>query len=138
MILKIKRTWRTDKSTIGLLYIYNDKDPENSLLRVFTLEDIEREVKIKGQTAIPKGSYELEWTWSPKFQRNVIMLKDVPNFSRVYFHAGNKSSETEGCILSGLIREKDKVVMSNQANAAIYSLVGAALDRKEKVILTIE
>jgi hypothetical protein len=139
MLLKLVRTWRTEKSTIGLLYAYNDNDPANSIFRCFTLEDVEREVKIKGQTAIPKGTYEIAWTWSPKFKRDVLMLLNVPNFERIYFHGGNKSEDTEGCILCGLHRNPDnnKINFSAYAIAALYQLVGEALEKKEKVQIEI-
>lgn len=138
MILKLGRKWKTEKSTIGTLHVFNDNDLENSLLRVFTLEDVERDVKIHGKTAIPKGKHKIVWTYSTKFKRNVLMLLNVENFSRIYIHAGNFAEDTEGCIICGLVRRKDKVEMSTQAVAAVYLLVGEALARKEEVYIEIE
>ena len=138
MILNLVRTWKTAKSTIGLLYAYLDNDMENSIFRFYTLEDVERAVKIKGQTAIPTGSYEIVWDWSKKFQKQVLMLKDVHNFDRIYIHAGVKAEDTEGCILCGLIRKDDLIVMSAPAVSAVYHEVGEALKKGEKVIINIK
>ena len=137
MLLKLKRNWFSATEIIGLLYAYNDGDLDNSLLRVFSLEDIERPVKIKGQTAIPVGRYEIEWAWSPHFKKQVLMLKDVPNFDRIYLHAGTKHEDTEGCILLGIIKSGNRLVRSEPAVAAVYQLVGDALARKEEVLIEI-
>jgi len=53
MKITVKRTHRTNISTIGELYI-------DGVFECYTLEDIEREVKIKSETAIPKGMDNLE------------------------------------------------------------------------------
>ena len=137
MLLKLKRLWKSEKSTIGTLMVYNDNDLDNSLLRVFSLEDVERPEKIKGETAIPKGRYEITWTYSPSFKKDVLMLLDVPNFDRIYIHAGNRSADTEGCILCGVIRRNDRIEMSREAVSAVYQLVGEALERAEKVFIDI-
>lgn len=140
MKLILQRTWRTEKTTIGLLYAYNDSDLGNSLFRCFTLEDVERDVKVKGATAIPKGAYEIAWTWSPKFRKEVLMLLNVPNFERIYFHAGNKSEDTEGCILCGLFRNPDnnRIGFSTPATNALYQIVGEAMSRGEKITIEIK
>jgi hypothetical protein len=137
MLLKLKRTWKSDNTTIGTLLAYADNDLDNSLLRVFTLEDVERKEKIKEETAITKGRYAIVWTYSPSFKKDVLMLTDVPNFERIYIHAGNRSADTEGCILCGLIRRNDRIEMSREAVSAVYQLVGEALERGEKVFIDI-
>lgn len=48
MQITVKRLHKTDTSTIGELSI-------DGLFQCYTLEDAERAVKIKGETAIPKG-----------------------------------------------------------------------------------
>jgi hypothetical protein len=139
MLLKLKRVWKSLITSIGTLHVYNDGDLENSILRVFTLEDVEREdgIKVFGKTAIPKGRYEIVWTYSQGFKRNVLMLLNVENFDRIYIHAGNKAEDTLGCIICGLIRGVDRLTMSTQAVDAVYLLVGQALERKEMVFIEI-
>jgi hypothetical protein len=76
--------------------------------------------KIKGETRIPAGVYELELKaiGSSKFDdtalkfmggahKGMIRLKDVPNFSEVLIHWGNFEWDTDACVLVGLGRQKD-------------------------------
>ena len=137
MKLILKRTWRTDKATIGILYIYNDNDLDNSIFRCFTLEDKEREVKIKHETAIPKGEYEIAFTWSERFQRNVLMLLNVPNFDRIYLHEGTNTEHTSGCILCAQVRRETTIENSKPSIDCIEKLAREAEKRGEKITIKI-
>lgn len=67
----------------------------------YTLEDTVRPkgVKIPGLTAIQAGRYELVVTFSQKFQRQMPLLLNVPEFSGIRMHGGNTAQDSEGCIL---------------------------------------
>jgi hypothetical protein len=76
----------------------------------YCLEDEVREIdgvpveqwKIKGVTAIPRGRYRVLLTYSPKFGRVLPELLNVPGYSKIRSHSGNKAEHTEGCILVGM------------------------------------
>lgn len=114
-ILLLKRVALEDKYTIGRLYVDG---------RYFCdiLEDKVRdlnenghfdngETKIKGQTAIPYGQYEIDMrtvspkfrtrSWASKYSGIVPRLLDVPSFDGVLIHPGNTAADTEGCLLPG-------------------------------------
>jgi hypothetical protein len=108
MKLLLKRIHRTESSTIGELYV-------DGVFECYTLEDIERDVKIKSETAISKGTYKIIVTMSNRFKRLLPLLMNVPDFQGVRIHAGNTNHDTEGCILVGQTRSKDFIGKSRKA-----------------------
>jgi len=97
MKIEVKRIHRTEKSTIGEMYV-------DGVFQCYTLEDKEREVKIKSETAIPKGTYDVIINMSNRFKKEMPLLLKVPNFEGVRIHSGNTNHDTEGCILVGKTR----------------------------------
>lgn len=52
-------------------------------------------------SCIPKGTYNVKWTFSPRFMRYTYEVQKVPNRVGVRFHKGNYFFDVEGCILLG-------------------------------------
>lgn len=129
MNLKLTRKTFTEKSTIGELSV-------DDVRECFTLEDRVRPKKIKGQTAIPAGTYQVIIDFSNRFQRLMPLLINVPNFAGVRIHAGNTYADTEGCILVGQNWSKDFIGNSRPAYAALFKKLQAAY-KKEKIFLEI-
>ena len=73
--------------------------------------------KVKAETAVPVGRYRILKTWSPKFQRNVMELQDVPAFRGIRVHQGADESHTEGCLLPGLSRDCNRLEVYVSAKA---------------------
>ena len=95
MLIEVKRFEFKDTYTVGKMYIDN-------IYECYTLEDVVRKgAKVNGQTAIPTGTYNLIINHSNRFNRDLPLLENVPNFIGVRIHAGNTSAHTEGCILVG-------------------------------------
>jgi len=133
-LIKIRRKWLTDESTIGELYF------DNSTERVcYTLEDCLRDVKIQNSTCIPAGKYELVFSFSNRFHKFLPLLLNVPNFSGIRVHSGNKASDTEGCVLVGFDKGENIVMNSRAAFAYFFaSLQGAMQNGKVFVEITNE
>jgi hypothetical protein len=133
--LRLERTWCGAKCTIGQLSI-------DGVNECFTLEDVVRadpnpdtphnEAKVYGETAIPAGTFELIAHKSPTFG-DVPMLKDVPGYTLVYIHPGNRAENTKGCILVGVYKGPDYVADSRKAFNALFPKIKAAWARGEKV-----
>lgn len=121
MLITIKRLYKTDTSTIGELSI-------DGVFECFTLEDKEREVKIKSETAIPKGTYKVIINQSNRFKRLLPLLINVPNFEGVRIHSGNSNHDTEGCILVGQSRNKNYIGQSRKAFDKLFKKMQAAKD----------
>ena len=116
MKLLLKRIALKDNYTIGKLYI-DDK------YFCDTLEDAVRDVKIKHQTAIPKGIYKVTLTASTRFKRILPRLHDVPEFTGVLIHRGNTIDDTSGCILVGENKKKGMVLNSTKYEVELVTIL---------------
>jgi len=127
--LVLKRLEFSDRSTIGELWI-------DSSFQCYTLEDTVRKIKIPKETAIPSGSYEVVITYSHRFLRRLPLLLDVPGFTHIRIHPGNKPDNTEGCILPGLVKGHNFVGQSIPAFDKLFSKIEKLLET-QKVYLHI-
>ena len=110
--LKLIRKYLKKDYTIGKLYI-------NDVYFCDTLEDTVRDIskgnctaKIYGRTAIPSGTYDVVYGYSPKYKKLMPRLIDVPCFTGILIHPGNTHSDTDGCILVGQNKQVGKVLNS--------------------------
>lgn len=99
--------------------------------------DWKREAKTKGRTAIPEGRYELVEYTSRRFMRQMPLLKDVPHFDGVLIHAGNRVSDTEGCILVGRKDTPSTLTESRATFARLWQRLQMEWGKGERVFVTI-
>jgi len=128
--LTLQRESSSEKSTIGIL-------SHEGLFECFTLEDIEREAKIPGKTAIPAGRYRIIIDYSMRFKRLMPLLLDVPGFTGVRIHPGNDAADTEGCILVGRTRDVDFIGESRIAFEELFARLRTILAKDEQVFIEI-
>lgn len=132
-------------STVGVM-TGNGIDP------CFILEDEGREIKIKGETRIPAGTYFLRFKkeltpLTVRYRKKYkwfswhIEIVGIKGFSSVYYHVGNREKDTDGCPLLGttaiLSDDEATVASSAIAFAAWYKSVSAWLNADEQVIVQI-
>lgn len=141
MKLKLNRIALRKTYTIGKLYI-------DGKYFCDTLEDTVRdtnksgkfdngEKKVKGKTAIPYGTYEIKWTYSPRFKKYTPQLMNVPQFEGIRIHAGNSSTDTEGCLLLGENKKVGMVLNSRATINKFYPIIKKACS-KGKVTIEIK
>jgi hypothetical protein len=75
----------------------------------YVLEDVERDIKIPGETCIPTGTYVVVIDYSNRFQRRLPHILDVPGFTGIRIHPGNSAIDTSGCLLPGLEKYEDSL-----------------------------
>ena len=126
MKLELKRVALKDTYTIGKLYI-------DGVFFSDTIEDKVRDVKIKGITAIPYGTYKVVLSLSNRFKKVLPLLVSVPGFEGVRIHAGNTSEDTEGCILVGENKGVGKVINSRKTMDKLMPILESA----ENITITI-
>jgi hypothetical protein len=72
---------------------------------LYTLEDSWRDNR-KGVSCIPAGTYKcIPHGWEPESpvkMKQTWEITDVPGRSAILIHAGNRDTDTEGCVLVGL------------------------------------
>lgn len=141
MKLTLKRIALRSTYTIGRLYVDGNYFCD-------TLEDTVRDLnkngkfdngekKVYAKTAIPYGTYEIKWTYSPRFKKYTPQLMNVPSFEGIRIHAGNTSADTEGCLLLGQNKKVGMVLNSRATINKFYPMIKEACS-KGKVTIEIK
>ena len=108
-----------------------------------TLEDKDRflespgEVKVDGDTAIPRGRYKVTLSLSQRFGRIMPEVHDVPGFSGVRIHGGNTEADTSGCILLGSVRTKDGIANCKPINDRLINRIEVEITAGQEVWLEV-
>lgn len=122
MYLQLVRESFTNKSTEGKLFV-------NGKFECYTLEDKDRFLedgeneKVYAETAIPRGIYDITLSLSNRFNKVLPLLEDVPQFTGIRIHSGNKPEDTEGCILVGKTNDRDDDHWIGGSRAALANLM---------------
>jgi len=140
MKLTLERNPSGVTCTLGSLFI-------DDVFECFTLEDVVREVpgmpveswKIKGQTAIPAGTYRTQITLSNRFKKRLPILAGVAGFEGVRIHSGNTDADTEGCVLVGrnIAAGVEAITESRLALQSLMEKMDAAIERGEDINIEI-
>lgn len=153
MEITLHRKYPKDSYTIGNLYIDGKwfcntiEDKDRGLYQGMDKETISQ-IKVYAETAIPYGRYKVTLNvQSPKFSTYkkyqfckgyLPRLLDVPGFDGILIHIGNKATQSAGCILVGVNREKGKVLDSEKTFRALYEILDEANKRGEEIWINIQ
>lgn len=133
MELNLIRDDLSPNTTIGQLFIDSQTERE-----CYILEDKYRgdAPKVKGETCIPNGRYEVVLAWSNRFGKLMLRLLNVPRFDGILIHPGNTKKDTLGCLLPGQTKAIDFVGNSVAAYNALFLKITYAL-KTQKVFINI-
>lgn len=147
--IELRRIARREGYTIGRLSVDGQyvcdtlEDRDRWLSQDDEIGDIKQQ-KVRGQTAIPMGTYRVTVNVvSPRFGKKafyketcggcVPRLISVPGFDGVLIHVGNTAEDTDGCILVGYNKAVGKVVNSKEA----FKKLWAVIKGDERIYITI-
>ena len=142
MELRLERKYRSNNYCIDKLYIngkyFSDalEDPDRGLTDSMSLEEIKK-IKVKGNTCIPYGTYNVTITYSPRFKKNLPLINNVKGFEGIRIHSGNTPQDSSGCVLLGFNKIKGQVINSKVTVNKFIDIVQEALNKGEKVTITI-
>jgi len=91
--------------------------------------------KIKHQTAIPYGKYEVVLSFSERFQVFLPLLLNVPGFIGIRIHAGNTKEDTSGCLLLGTA--KGNTVQQSKMTVSKLKQLITSYGKKQKIYIEI-
>lgn len=98
MKLLIERIDRSEKQTIGRMFVLNEHDGSVADFPSLELPWKDNQKRI---SCIPTGTYPVKKHSSPKFGK-AFWVQDVPGRSEILIHKGNFFDDILGCILPGL------------------------------------
>jgi hypothetical protein len=143
MEIQVNRIARKDGYTIGRMSLngvyFCDtlEDTDRGLNATMSLDEVLAK-KIKAQTSIPTGKYDVILTFSPRFKRVLPLLLGVKGYEGIRIHAGNTAEkDTEGCLLVGENKIKGRIINSRATLEKLMSILLECEKRKEKISITI-
>jgi len=140
-LLLIRDTFLKER-TFGQLFI-------DGVFFCHILEDTVRSfgVKIKHETAIPSGLYDVKVTYSGRFKRQMPIIFNQSNgyeiieggigFKGVRFHGGNTEKHTSGCPLVAYKRIGNKQIYKT-AEKDLTARLEKEIENGKKIRLTIK
>ena len=131
MILTVVREPSKNGCTLGELLLDGTHE-------AWTVEDVVRDVKIPGETAIPAGKYRVVLTMSKRFGKVLPELLNVPNYEGVRIHSGNTAADTEGCILVGEEKSATGVLRSREAMVELMAALTGVIENGEQVWIEVK
>ena len=100
--IRLTRISREGKAVHGIMRV-NGRD-------IATLENADY--------IIPVGTYPVLVTFSPRFQRNLPLIGNVPRRSGIRIHGGTKPEHSTGCVLVSNPKDREKITEFINQNKA--------------------
>ena len=97
--VKINRDWQDNNQTLGRCTVYDESNKP-----IFSSISLERGWRNNESniSCVPPGRYPLVLEYSPKFDKMLWELKNVPNRAECKIHPSNYWYQLNGCIALGV------------------------------------
>ena len=149
MKLEVLRVSSDTDSFSGLVF----DTTEGRKFLCYSLEDEFRNDKVKHETRVPAGTYQIQLRkvggfnarYAKKygdFHKGMLHVQDVPGFEYILIHIGNTDEHTSGCLIVGDSQENNQLLKNGfigksvQAYKRIYTPIATALENGEEVTIT--
>ena len=149
MKLEVLRVSSDVDSSSGLVFDVTD----GRKFLCYSLEDEFRNDKVKHETRVPAGTYQIQLRkvggfnarYAKKygdFHKGMLHVQDVPGFEYILIHTGNTDEHTSGCLIIGDSQENNQLLKNGfigksvQAYKRIYTPIAEALENGEEVTIT--
>jgi hypothetical protein len=149
MKLEVIRISSESDSSSGLVFDVT----EGRKFLCYSLEDEYRNEKVKHETRVPAGTYQIQLRkvggfnarYAKKygdFHKGMLHVQDVPGFEYILIHTGNTDEHTSGCLIVGDSQENNQLLKNGfigksvQAYKRIYPPIADALENGEEVTIT--
>ena len=149
MKLEVLRISSDVDSSSGLVFDIT----EGRKFLCYSLEDEYRNEKVKHETRVPAGTYQIQLRkvggfnarYAKKygdFHKGMLHVQDVPGFEYILIHTGNTDEHTSGCLIVGDSQENNQLLKNGfigksvQAYKRIYTPIAEALENGEEVTIT--
>jgi len=149
MKLEVLRVSSESDSSSGLVFDITD----GRKFLCYSLEDEYRNEKVKHETRVPAGTYQIllrkEGGFNARyakkygdFHKGMLHVQDVPGFQYILIHTGNTDEHTSGCLIVGDSQENNQLLKNGfigksvQAYKRIYTPIAEALENGEEVTIT--
>ena len=151
------RLYDNGNDSTGILYYPDEK---NRMKYLYTLEDEHRDKKVKGETRIPAGFYEIKlrkeggfyekycnhkdpWIAEKTKMFGIPHLQNVLGFKYILIHILNTEDQTDGCIGVGLHATNNSIEPgfisdSTAAYKMLMKPMYIAFSRGEEVLIYIK
>ena len=149
MKIEVLRISSESDSSSGLVFDITD----GRKFLCYSLEDEYRNEKVKHETRVPAGTYQIllrkEGGFNARyekkygfFHKGMLHVQDVPGFEYILIHTGNTDEHTSGCLIVGDSQENNQLMKNGfigksvQAYKRIYTPIATALENGEEVTIT--
>ena len=120
--LVLYRLAAREDATLGMLVI-------DDLPFCATLEEPWKENR-RRVSCIPAGTYDVDWSFSPKFGKVLPILREVKGRKYIRIHTGNHTGHISGCLLVGEKHELVRGIPWVMSSRATFERFSVAVKRQ--------